>query len=133
MKRWGSIAVVALVLGLAVPAFANTPTSFTACGSATSGGKCTRVVSVGYGSTVFLKGKVKPPHANLQAGVWHTGPNDSAWEKWATVPISAKGVMKYKWHTTQADGEQENAHFVQFRIAGHGKSNKVKVYVWLGE
>lgn len=133
MKRWGSIAVLVLLVGLTVPASANVPDSFTACGSNTSGGKCTKVVSVMYGGTVYFKGKVQPPHANLEAGVWHKGPDDSTWEKWGTVAINDHGVMKYQWHTTMADGEQENAHFVQFRIEGHGKSNKVKVYVWLGE
>jgi hypothetical protein len=113
MKRWGSIAVIVLLFGLTVPASANTPDWFTACG--------------------HLSGEVQPPHASLEAEVWHKGPDDTAWELWTTVDINAHGVMKYEWHTTQADGQQENAHFVQFRIEGHGKSNKVKVYVWLGE
>jgi hypothetical protein len=124
--------VIVLLFGLTVPASANTPDWFTACGHL-SGDKCTKVVSVGYGDTAYFKGKVQPPHASLEAEVWHKGPDDTAWELWTTVDINAHGVMKYEWHTTQADGQQENAHFVQFRIEGHGKSNKVKVYVWLGE
>ncbi|MEW6059083.1 MAG: hypothetical protein AB1551_02900 [Actinomycetota bacterium] len=133
MKRWGSIAVLFLILGLTVPASANVPDSFWACGSDTKKGECTQTVSVMYGQTVHFKGKVQPPHADLEAGVWHKGPNDDTWERWATVAINDNGVMKYEWHTTINDGEQENAHRVQFRIEGHGKSNKVRVYVWLGE
>jgi hypothetical protein len=134
MRRLGWIAVVALVLALTTPASANTPTSFTACGSDTKGGDCTSRVQVGYGQTVYLKARVKPPHADLTAGVWHKGfyPDD-VWEKWDTVPISDTGVMKYRWETTIDDGSQESWHKVQFRIQGHGKSTIVKVRVWLGE
>lgn len=126
--------LVALALVLAaVPAGANVPRSFTACGSVTRHGDCGRVVNVIYGKTVYLRGKVKPPHADLRAGVWHKGPFDDAWERWATVGISERGVMRYAWRTTLEDGAQDVPHYVQFRIKGHGKSNRVRVYVWLGE
>ena len=134
MKRWGSIAVFVLLLGLTVPASANTPDSFTACGADTKGGECTKSVSVGYGQTVYLKGEVDPAHAGLKAGVWHLGPNPGdTWERWTRVVISDTGRMSYAWETTMDDGAQENPHHVQFRIKGHGKSNRVKVLVWLGE
>jgi hypothetical protein len=55
------------------------------------------------------------------------------WERWATVEISDNGVMRYAWETTIDDGAQESPHFVQFRIKDHGKSNRVRVRVWLGE
>ena len=133
MRRSGWLAVV-LVLALVTPASANTPDSFDACGAAEKGGDCTTRVAVGYGSTVYFKGKVQPAHADQTAGVWHKGPfQGDVWQKWASIEISAAGVMKYAWETTMDDGAQENWHSVQFRIKGHGKSNIVKVQVWLGE
>ena len=122
-----------VVLALAAPATANEPESFTACGSDTKDGECTSLVDVLYGGTVYLKGKVKPAHADLEAGVWHKDPFEDSWERWGTVEISDRGVMKYAWETTFDDGAQENHHLVQFRIKGHGNSDRVHVRVWLGE
>jgi len=134
MRRAAASMLVLALLAIAVPATANVPDSFTACGSDSRTGECTGLVDIGFGQTVYLKGKVDPPHADLTAGVWHKGPFEGdVWERWATVEISATGLMRYRWETTQADGAQESPHFVQFRIKGHGVSNRVKVRVWLGE
>jgi len=134
MRRRAAWVAVLVVLAMAAPATANVPDSFTACGSDTQTGDCTSLVDVMYGQTVYFKAKVKPPHADLLAGVWHKGPfQGDVWQRWATVEISAKGVMKYAWETTFDDGAQDSPHFVQFRIKDHGSSNRVRVRVWLGE
>lgn len=134
MRRTSALVAALVALAMAAPATANEPDSFTACGSDSQTGECVELVNVGYGQTVYLKGKVDPPHADLRAGVWHRGPfAEDTWERWAVVDIAANGVMKYRWETTFGDGAQESPHRVEFRIKGHGKSNRVRVRVWLGE
>ncbi len=133
MRRTAALVAMLALLATAGPATANVPRSFTACGSDSRRGDCTRLVDVGYGQTVYFKGRVKPAHAELRAGVWHKGPFDDRWQRWAVVEISEKGVMRYAWKTTFDDGAQDTPHFVQFRIKGHGVSNRVRIRVWLGE
>jgi hypothetical protein len=134
MKRWMmGAAALGLVLALAVPAGADEPDSFSACGSDSKGGNCTKLADVAYGETIYFKGVVDPPHSDLSAGVWYKAPFADSWVKWASVQISDKGVMKYAWETTIDDGAQDSKHCVQFRIKGHGKSNRVAARVWLGE
>jgi hypothetical protein len=132
MRRAAPLLAFVLVLGTGVPAGAGDVGSFTACGSATRGGECTSSLSVLYGSTVYLEGTVDPPHADLQAVVWHQD-TEGDWERWGAVNISARGKMRYAWQTTLDDGDQVTPHHVQFRIPGHGKSNKVEVMVFFGE
>lgn len=132
MRRMALFVAACIALAMAAPATADEPDSFTACGKDSRNGECTTSVSVAYGETVYLKGKVAPSHADLRAAVWHQDIYGD-WSQVDTVAISDKGRMKYAWHTTQADGGQENPHHWQFRIKDHGKSNKVKVLVWLGE
>ena len=132
MRRAASVLAFTLVLGSGIPAEAGEPESFTACGSSTRAGECTRSVAVLYGSAVYLKASVDPPHADLQAAVWHQD-IEGDWERWGLVNVSARGKMGYVWHTTLDDGDQVTPHHVQFRIPGHGKSNRVEVMVFLGE
>jgi hypothetical protein len=123
---------VVLVLALAVPASANTPDSFSACAKKAPDARCRGSISVLAGKTVYLKGKVSPPHANLEAELWHQAPDLSV-ELLATVPIGDLGGMKYVWETTTADGSQTDPNWFQFRIPGHGESNDVEVMVFFGE
>jgi len=122
----------ALVLALAVPASADTPDSFSACAKRAPDTACRTSLAVKVGSTVYLKGKVDPPHADLEADLWHQRP-DLTVEIIATVPIGRRGRMKYTWETTTGDGSQTDPNWFQFRIPGHGKSNDVEVMVFFGE
>ena len=126
------IGAVVLVLALAVPASADTPDSFSACAKKGPGARCRESISVLAGKTVYLKGKVSPPHAKLEAELWHQAPDLSV-ELLATVPIGDLGGMKYVWETTTADGSQTDSNWFQFRIPGHGESNDVEVMVFFGE
>jgi hypothetical protein len=125
-------AVVALVLVVAVPARAGLPDSFTACARVGKGDPCERSIAVEFGTTVTVTATVAPPHANLEAAVWH---QDTAgvWERLDRVEISDRGCMRYEWRTTAADGSQTDPNHLQFRIPDHGKSNKVEVMVYFGE
>lgn len=127
------VGAVVLVLALAAPAAANTPDSFSACAKKGPAARCRESISVLAGKTVYLKGKVSPPHANLEAELRHLGPDDASWKVLATVEIGDLGGMKYTWETTTADGSQTDPHWFQFRIPDHGGSNAVEVMVFLGE
>ena len=136
MRRRAAWGAVLVVLAMAAPATGNVPDSFSACAATEKGGECTKGQAVvPYGATVYLKGKVAPPHAGLTADVWHKGPYAADWELLATVGITDKGVMKYAWTTTSADGasEVDDPNLIQFKIQDHGRSNKVKVLVLLSD
>jgi hypothetical protein len=122
-----------LTLAIATPATANTPDVFHACAKKEPDARCRESISVLAGKTVYLKGKVSPPHANLEAELRHLGPDDASWKVLATVPIGDLGAMKYTWETTTADGSQTDPHWFQFRIPDHGDSNAVEVMVFFGE
>ena len=121
-----------IALGLAVPASANTPDSFSACAKKRPDAECKADIAVKADAIVYLKGKVDPPHAALEANLWRQRP-DGEVEIIATVPIGAGGCMKYAWETTTEDGSQTDPNWFQFRIPGHGKSNDVEVMVFFGE
>ena len=128
-----AIVACLLTLALAAPATANEPESFSACARKGPDARCRESISVLAGKTVYLKGKVAPAHANLEAELRHLGPDDASWKVLATVPIGDLGAMKYTWETTTADGSQTDPHWFQFRIPDHGGSNAVEVMVFLGE
>jgi hypothetical protein len=132
MRRTVTIAVALLLLALSAPATANVPDSFSACARKRPDATCRASISVRAGKTVYLKAKVVPPHAALEAELWHQAP-DLSTEILATVPISKTGRMKFTWETTTADGSQTDPNWFQFRIPGHGDSNDVEVMVFLGE
>ena len=132
MRRAGSIVAVVLLIALAVPASANTPDSFSACAKKGPDARCKTSIAVRAGATVDLKGKVNPPHADLEAELWHQAP-DGTVDLLATVPIADRGCMKYTWETTTDDGSQTDPNWFQFKIPGHGKSNDVEVMVFFGE
>jgi hypothetical protein len=132
MRRWGSLLLVILMCGLAPPVSANEPRVFTACGSSSEGGACRPRVNVGYGETVYFEGEVTPPHADLRAGVWHKPIGGRNWNRWDTVPIADDGTMEYALNTGRLR-IQNYAELVEFRIKGHGESNRVRVYIWAGE
>jgi hypothetical protein len=55
-------------------------------------------------------------------------PGGAAWQKVATVDISAKGRMGWTWDTRESDAAP-SPYKAMFRIPGHGKSNLVSVGV----
>jgi hypothetical protein len=47
--------------------------------------------------------------------------------------ISDYGKMRFAWTTTHDDADQQDPYLFRFKITGHGRSNKVRTWVLLGE
>lgn len=60
-------------------------------------------------------------------------PYASTWRVVGEVSISDTGPMRWSWDTTVDDAVQRRPYEFRFRIPGHGLSNKVEVFVLLGE
>lgn len=132
MKGLRVVGAIGLLLALAVPASADMPDSFSACAKKRPDGVCKEAIAVRAGATVYLKGKVDPPHADLRAAVWHLTP-DLVAERLGTVAIGRHGCMQYTWESTTDDGSQTDPNYFKFKIKGHGESTDVEVMVFFGE
>ena len=128
--RAGVMALV--VVAVALPADAEAADSFTACVMVERGGDCVQRTSVLYGSTVYLRGKVVPVQEG-RAKVLKRAPGEDDWVKIATVDVNEDGVMRYAWETTLEDAYLDQPNLLRFKIAGVGRSEKVKVHVFAGE
>jgi hypothetical protein len=110
------------VCALATPAAADTPTSFTACISPTkTGGVCESGDIFAAGDTLWLRGKIRPPHSGLVAKVLMRRPGDDSWDKVDTDMVSAEGRLKWAWRTS-VDDASPKLYELRFKIPGHGVS-----------
>lgn len=92
--------------------------------------ECVRVgAEIAWGNTVIVKGKVRPPHAGLQATVVRRNPHGHVWREIATVPVSDAGTMRYRWLTTHDDARRDPYVF-KLRIRGHGRSEVTEATVY---
>ncbi len=136
MKRRMSVramtagAVLAAQILLLVPtANAHHAESFTACRWRSAFHDCRESKIYLAGDLVVLKGLVKPSHRDYQAEVWRRLPNSSVWRKLKEVDIYRHGGMFFKWRTDDDDAYIDAPYSFQFRIPGHGRSNKVRLEV----
>lgn len=123
-KQTTATVIVALLAlsALAGPAGADTPDSFTACiAPKKTGGYCESGDIFAAGSTLWLRGKVRPPHAGLVAKVFLRRPGSDSWDKVGTDTVSAKGRLKWAWHTS-VDDANPHLYKLRFKISGHGAS-----------
>ncbi len=128
------VAVCVLVVG-AGTASAHPTAEFRACAAHQRvGGSCVaRGAAYVYGSTVHLRARVSPAHAAQRASIVRKRPYASTWRVVGQVFISDTGRMRWAWHTTIDDAVQRRPYEFRFRIPGHGLSNRVEVFVLLGE
>jgi hypothetical protein len=112
---------------------AHPMTSFEAC-AAYSRATPTCVATANYvrGETVYLRGKVRPVHAGAWAAVLHRDPGSNVWMRLGQVRVSDFGKMRWEWKTTREDVDQHDPYIFRFKITGHGRSNKVRVWVVRG-
>jgi hypothetical protein len=130
-----------VLLGATTPATAHPTTSFTACAAFTAtsrhcypGDSATSpAASYYYGDTVHLRGKIRPAHAGGTVQVWRARPARSTWRQVGTARVNANGGIRWNWATTRADANQAYPYRFQFRAPGHGRSNRVRLYVLFGE
>ena len=130
-----SLVVVSIFVAGAGTAPAHPTRDFDACAAyQRTGGPCTaRGGAYQYGATVHLRGQVSPSHASQTALVVRKRPFSSTWRVVDEVFISDTGHMRWAWHTTVDDAVQRRPYEFRFRIADHGLSNKVEVFVLFGE
>lgn len=136
MRALSSVVVVSmLVAGVGTTASAHPTRDFHACAAyRRTGGPCAaRGAAYTYGTTVHLRAQVRPVHASQTALVVRKRPFSSTWRVVDEVFISDTGRMRWAWHTTAEDAVQRRPYEFRFRIAEHGLSNKVEVFVLFGE
>jgi hypothetical protein len=128
-----AIAVVLAVL-TAVPAGAHDPDRFDACAAyRRQGGSCEDTATYVFGDRVFLRARVVPFHADLEARVMFLRPGASEWRGGVLVPISDVGRMRWSFRSEKGDADQVQPWGFRFRIAHHGRSDTLTVFILFGE
>jgi hypothetical protein len=129
----GLAAITVLLFPIQNSASAHPTTSFNACTVHIPGMCISRGATHNYGDTILIKGRVKPAHSRLMANVLRRRPHGHIWIKVASVNISDLGRMHFAWKTHLSDAVQDAPYLFEFRIPGHGTSNKTEAYVIAGE
>lgn len=124
-----------LVAGAGTSVSAHPTRDFPACAAyRRTGGPCLdRGASYYYDTLVHLRGQVSAAHASQTALVVRKKPFSSTWRVVDQVHISDTGRMRWEWRPTAEDAEQRRPYEFKFRIAEHGLSNEVEVFVLFGE
>jgi hypothetical protein len=127
------VSIVLATLG-AVPASAHTPERFDSCAAnRRQGGPCGDTASYVFGDRVFLRARVVPFHAALEARVMFLRPGASEWRAGVLVPISDTGRMRWSFRSEKGDADQLEPWRFRFRIPHHGRSDAVTVFILFGE
>lgn len=130
MRRAIAIVVLFAVFSPTVSSAHPTDT-FDACVTRSDVDFCDDTFSYVYGDTVVLKATVSPNHD--EAIVLRKAPGAARWERVEAVPISAAGVIRWRWHTHRPDAVQDAPYLLRFHIPGHGHSDVVEAFVLFGE
>jgi hypothetical protein len=101
---------------------------FEACASRNSHGMCIRSMTFTEGDVGFLRGEVDPPHGRLEARTTYLRPGAKRWRRGVDVSISPAGRMSEAFRAV-TEMVDEDPWLFRFRISGHGKSDRVKVWV----
>jgi hypothetical protein len=135
-RRIASIVGVVVMLSAFGPvtSLAHPTTSFEACAAyKLTSQTCLDNASYLFGETVYLRAKVAPAHAGSMAAVLRRDPGSNVWMRVAAVRVSDYGKMRFEWTTSRDDADQQDPYLFRFKITGHGRSNKVRTWVLLGE
>lgn len=135
MRRLVAFAIgVVLVAAPAVPAGAHDPDRFDACAAhRRQGGSCGDTASYVFGDRVFLRARVVPFHAAREARVMFLRPGAAEWRAGVLVPISDAGRMRWSFRSEKEDADQVQPWRFRFRIAHHGRSDALTVFILFGE
>src|SRR5262245_61732924 len=135
MRSWTALAIAIVVAVLsAVPAGAHTPDRFDSCAAhRRTGGSCGDTATYVFGDRVFLRARVVPFHARLEARVMFLRPGASEWRAGVLVAISDTGRMRWSFRSEKGDADQLEPWRFRFRIAHHGRSDAVTVFILFGE
>jgi hypothetical protein len=128
-----AIALV-VVIAPAIPASAHTPERFDSCAAyRRHGGYCGDTASYVFGDRVFLRARVIPAHAGLEARVRFLRPGAEEWRSGVSVPISDTGRMRWSFRSQKGDADQTRPWRFRFRIGHHGRSDTATVFILFGE
>jgi hypothetical protein len=129
-----ALAIAIVLAALAVPASAHTPDRFDSCvAHRRHGGACEEIGTFVFGDRVFLRARVVPFHAGLEARVMFLRPGASEWRGGVLVPISDTGRMRWSFRPDKDDADQKQPWRFRFRIAHHGRSDTTTVFILFGE
>lgn len=123
-----SVAALLALLVLASPATGNVPDSFTACIGPVQATYCSSGDTYQVGDLLWLRGKVRPPHAGMTAQVQLKEPGSDTWEKVGSDVVADTGKVRWTWRTDVSDSSPDFYRF-RWKIPGHGASEIVKVRV----
>ena len=119
-----ALATALVLVVLAVPAGAHTPERFDSCAAhRRHGGTCEEIGTYVFGDRVFLRARVVPFHAGLEARVMFLRPGAKEWRGGVLVPISDTGRMRWDFRPDKGDADQQQPWRFRFRIAHHGRSD----------
>ena len=75
-----------------------------------------------------LLATIAPHHSGQLASLWRRAPH-RAWTKVAMIWINAKGHMRWEWTPQPGDARRWHPWRFQYRLAGHGRSDVVRIWV----
>jgi hypothetical protein len=132
MKARSILTISALCLAPAASvhqATAHPVQGFTACAKQHRDAElCRQTVNNGYTESLYLRGRVTPPHGHLRARVWQKKPGER-WERERRVKITDTGRMRWHWYPEKPDDPNDRPYRFQFRIPDHGRSNIVLMFI----
>lgn len=122
--------LVALSWGLVPQAGAHHTRDFHACIKVGQQAPCRKHDGAPGGVLVIVRGLVQPSHHGYRAEVWRRLPESGGdWKKIAETPIHQHGKMRWEWNANMSDENCHATYGFQFRIPGHGRSNKTRIWV----
>ncbi len=111
------------------PVEAHRTRSFQACVSAGEGLRCHSSYAVLPGTTVYLRGRVRPRHRDEIVRIRRRRPEASRWKVVGTTNVRQEGRMSWSWDTTSDHVDRNDPWRFKFVINDHGVSNVVRLYV----
>jgi hypothetical protein len=125
-------AVTALsVIGPLTMSIAHPIRSFDSCAARSlTSETCLRQERYTLNQTVYLRGRVTPPHAGFRAGVDRLDPGSNVWMRVDAVRVSDTGRMRWRWETTFHDADRHHPYRFRFAIFRHPRVSDV-VRVWV--
>jgi hypothetical protein len=143
MRARSALAAALLTAAIALSpgaAQAHDTKVFQLCATFTPAGHyCLERITIARGDAVYLRAKVKPPHAGHEVEVQWQQPKRTQWNTFCppddasppcptTLTLSDGGRVKTLWQTGAGAVDEDPYHF-RFKIPDHGISNAVAVTV----
>ena len=99
----------------------------------------TETITIVRGDTVWLRAKAKPPHFGFEVILQKQNPGRTQWHDECTVPpdpgepcytLSENGRVKTSWFAGSGSVDEDHPYHFRWKIADHGISNTVNVWVF---